>query len=116
MNLNAFHPTPSDFIRQKSYGMTHGTIFHPTCRIRHFVGSCVTGIISLSPAVVRSQYCLLIEEALMTTCYSAATLEHHDVGKRNDIPSLHIIQTQGGPLKVLSDNAYAQRTRTDFLS
>ena len=28
---------PSDFLRQKSYSMTHGTIFHPTCRIRHFV-------------------------------------------------------------------------------
>ena len=36
MDLNAFHPTPSDFIRQKSDGMSHGMIFHRTCRIRHF--------------------------------------------------------------------------------
>ena len=35
---------PSDFIRQKSYGMTHGTLFHPTCHFHHFVGSCVMGI------------------------------------------------------------------------
>ena len=46
MDQNAFHPTPSDFIGQKSDGMTHDTIFHPTCRIRHFVGSCVTDISS----------------------------------------------------------------------
>ena len=27
---------PSNSIRQKSYGMTHDTIFQPTCRIRLF--------------------------------------------------------------------------------
>ena len=48
------HATPSDFIRQKSDGMTHGTIFHPTRRIRHFVGSCVTGIIKIS----KKMYCV----------------------------------------------------------
>ena len=61
MNLNAFHPTPSDFIRQKLYGMTHSTVFHPTSGIRHFVGSCVTGIIPylhLHPGHGRARFCL----------------------------------------------------------
>ena len=47
MNLNAFHPTQSNSIRQKSYGMTHGTIFptnlsQSTVYIQ-LVGSCFTG-------------------------------------------------------------------------
>ena len=36
--------TQSDFIRQKSDGMTQSTIFHPTCRTHQYVGPCVTSI------------------------------------------------------------------------
>ena len=36
MNLNVFHPTRSNFIQQNLYGMTHDTIFQPTCCLRLF--------------------------------------------------------------------------------
>ena len=52
MDLSAFHPTISDFIRQKSDGMTHNTIFHLVCPIQHFVGLCVTGI-RLTPLFIQ---------------------------------------------------------------
>ena len=76
MDLNVFHPTPSDFIRQKSYGMTHGTIFIPTCRIRHFVGSCTC----------HGHYCI-IPTAYCTTRHDKTTSDKKIVmcgGLRHD--------------------------------
>ena len=32
-----FCSTPSNFTQQKSFGVTHDTIFQPTCRIRLFL-------------------------------------------------------------------------------